>query len=581
MAELPKILMLFANPKDDLTAIRKEMDDIVDILRFAKHKKICDYDAPFEDKPLEKIIEYTSGAAGYSASIFHFSGHANEQQLLLTEDAASVNAICNMLKLIRTKFVFLNGCCTKGFLEKLFANTDVIAAIATYNKVKDKDAAKLSAMFYTQFFMEGLEMETIFKNLCTRFEKTALTDIAVNMREVNLPTSSFPDENKEAFQWGLFYKDPSYFKITIGNLLGKGPSPLAELDKKLNTIKANLLTATEELKELEPLRTSRIGLKLYNDKTAEIDKLKDTINQLKNDRVNLDTRLQDKEKALIAQRDYDNFSNAIKQINYYKQAEIYAEYLSPDADKYACLAATGDENSVLELLLMRMEEEYGFIDNNHKPISIDYTSNGGPEFWSSLATHFIESKPQTPEEIAITLIDDLYFGSGMATQQHIILKVNISPVPIETISSLVCDFWTCLHNAWPKTTACKEGKTKRHKMIMLLIDDMSTQQRHDALEALTDKVNAKLQTKLQPMGWIEPLKKEAIENWIDNHSLYKVGIKKTMANDIFKESENGKIRKVLESIHKRCSIKNLQLFYTLKITQEKDDIQSLLRQIGG
>lgn len=574
MAELPKILLLFANPKDDLTSIKKEKKDIVAFLRDAKNKGVCDYDTPFEDEPFENIIKSTSGFQGYTASIFHFSGHANEQQLLLTEDAASVNAICQFLKLIKTKLVFLNGCSTKGFLEKLFQDTDVIAAIATYNKVRDLQAGKLSELFYDQF-MRGLNLETIFKNLCSAFEKSVLNADGCNMRDLNIPLPNFPDETKDKFQWGLFYKDHSYYKITIGNLLSKGATVLDELEKQLTTATAALIKAQEELAVLETIKGTPAGLALYNDKKGEVESLTSNLNNLKNNQHSLETEKLNKETLALEHRLSNDFSNAIRRINYYDQEEIYT---AERDTAFACFAAVGDEDALIDLLLMRMEEDYNFLDNNHKPIPIDYGSSNFPGFWPALAKYFPDTKPETPAQIAEAIINKLYLGSGITTRQHIFLKVYISPLDLTAIEKLVCDFWTHVHNAWTASAAFAEGMKVNHRIIMVLIDDMSTFERHKQIEAITATVNASLKTKLKPMGWIEPLNKTDIDNWIKSHSLHKFGIKRAMVNEIYTESD-GKIRRVLKWVQNNCDMKDLPLFYKLNIFP--DDAQTIFGEIGG
>jgi hypothetical protein len=486
-----------------------------------------------------------------------------------------VKAICQFLKLIKTKLVFLNGCSTKGFLEKLFHETDVIAAIATYNKVRDLQAGKLSEMFYDQF-MRGLDLETIFKNLCAAFEKSVLNADGCNMRDLNIPLLNFPDETKDKFQWGLFYKDHTYYKITIGNLLAKGATVLDELEKQLTTATAELIKAKEALAVLETIKGTAAGFTLYNDKKGEVESLTVNINNLKNNQQTLETEKLNKETMAWEQRLSDDFSNAIRRINYYDQEEIYTAERDTE---FACFAAVGDEDALIDLLLMRMEEDYNFQDNNHKPIPIDYSSGNFPGFWPSLATYFPETKPETPAQIAEAIINKLYLGSGATTRQHIFLKVYISPLEPAAVEKLVCDFWTHVHNACTSSAAFTEGRKVNHRIIMVLIDEMSTFARHKQIEAITATVNASLKTKLKPMGWIEPLNKTDIENWIKSHSLHKFGIKRAMVNEIYTESD-GKIKRVLKWVQNNCDIKDLPLFYKLNIFPD-DDTQSIFGEIGG
>jgi len=268
MAEIPSILLLFANPRGDLEAITGEMNAIKKILRLAKIQKTVDFDY-YENEPFDEIIKNTP-----PASIFHFSGHANKQQLLLTRDASSADAICDLLKLSKTKLLFLNGCGTKDFLEKVFTRTDVIAAIATNNKVKDDVAAELSIMFYGRL-MWGDDLDTVFMKMRSSFEQRSkiLHWDGRYMRDLELPETDFPDENSETFQWGLFYKEKTYGKITIRNLLEKGDSAIDKIDDEINNLKKELVEAAANLQEMEQWKGSARGLQLYTEQQNTVKKI--------------------------------------------------------------------------------------------------------------------------------------------------------------------------------------------------------------------------------------------------------------------------------------------------------------------
>ncbi len=564
MAEIPKILLLFANPKGDLSNIKKELNDIVASLRYAKAKKICDFDTPFENEAFSTIVDYTSGIEEYSASIFHFSGHANEQSLLLTEDASSVKAVCDLLKKIGTKMAFLNGCCTKGFISNLFKDTDVTVAIATYNKVQDPVAAQLADMFYKQF-TRGNNMETIFRNMRSSFEKHVLHREGFDMRDLQLPAAAFPDENKAAFQWGLFYKNPNYSNITVDNLMTKGPGDIAKINQKIKDVTKKLVAAQEELTDLEAdLRRSpsEPRRRSVTSKKMEINSFVLSITELEQERDRMNRERNVQETRAIKAKLSDEFRKAIKNINYFDQQEVYEEGTQC---QFACYAAVGDEDALIDLLLMRLEDQYDFNDNNHLSLVIEYKSILAQKFWPALAYELKLEPGEKPDSICKTLVNDYFLGTVGYTQQHIFLKIYISQLRPDDVAKLVFEFWDNLQKVCNQSAVLTGSTEYCHRIVVILIDQMGSQDRLAAIEAITNNINAQLQTKFKPMPWVKPLQQQEIQTWIDIHALSRVGIRRTMAGEIFTESGNGKIRKILESVQKKCTMPDLDLFYQLNI----------------
>jgi hypothetical protein len=284
---------------------------------------------------------------------------------------------------------------------------------------------------------------------------------------------------------------------------------------------------------------------------------------------------QDKDEFAKKRKITEAFNTAIKNLNYTKQRNIYKKGTCCD---FACYAAAGDEDALIDLLLIRLEEDYGFQDNNHTPFIIDYSSTGSQGVWPALADKLDIDKQETPEKIAGVLINELFLGNRSYSQQHIFLKIYITQVPVAKVIELVREFWTHALKACDQSGAFANEENIRHRIVVILIDEMSTSERHDQIKAITQTVNDRLmKAELEPMPWIEPLNLDKIESWIDSHTLDRVGIQSDMANDIYTESNNGKIRKVLESVQRRCTLPDLDLFHKLNILP--DDAQTLLGQI--
>ena len=83
--KLPNFLFVFANPVGDLVEIKQEIASLRKILTLKKLKdKAIDFDYN-NGVVLNDIITSTVGIPGYTAELFHFSGHANEEALLFPE----------------------------------------------------------------------------------------------------------------------------------------------------------------------------------------------------------------------------------------------------------------------------------------------------------------------------------------------------------------------------------------------------------------------------------------------------------------------------------------------------------------
>ena len=100
-------------------------------------------------------------------SLFHFSGHAGDAELLFsTSDGSNQPAYAEGVAGLLSeqpglRLVFLNGCATEGHIEGLFA-AGIPAVLATSEFIDDEVATKFSTEFY-KVLVEGETVETAYR----------------------------------------------------------------------------------------------------------------------------------------------------------------------------------------------------------------------------------------------------------------------------------------------------------------------------------------------------------------------------------------------------------------------------------
>jgi hypothetical protein len=141
------IFLAFANSRHDpLPSLQEEDDAIYRALApKALRQEILLHRDSFAT--LAKISEYITLFRNH-LMIFHYSGHAGRDTLVLEEEMASSGGIAGMLKQCpNIKLVVLNGCSTKPQVQKLLAN-GVPVVIATSAPVEDMKAMRFGIRFY-------------------------------------------------------------------------------------------------------------------------------------------------------------------------------------------------------------------------------------------------------------------------------------------------------------------------------------------------------------------------------------------------------------------------------------------------
>lgn len=216
----PVIIVAIADYRTNTTAhlreLGTELDGIKEAFAQAEEVNLCEV-IYFADATVEKIVAAFHKHEGEVVG-FHYAGHANGYQLMLEEAADGAALAVFLGKQRNLRFVFLNGCSTRGHVEELH-NNGVSAVIATSLSIEDKIARDLSIHFY-QKIAEGRVLEAAF---------TSYQDVPA-IKQV--PRASLyrdlgfeiPAEDGR-FPWGIYYK-PGAENVRLWDLPTEAGNPL-------------------------------------------------------------------------------------------------------------------------------------------------------------------------------------------------------------------------------------------------------------------------------------------------------------------------------------------------------------------
>ncbi|MFT5833393.1 MAG: hypothetical protein ACI97N_001020 [Cognaticolwellia sp.] len=207
--EQPIIFLAFSNSQDDHLAMLK---------RESKH--INRALEALDDKGLVKIVREESADLDTifhnfnrfkdQVAIFHYAGHASGENLSFEGDPGNADGLANLFAQQKNlKLVFLNGCSTKGQVDKLL-ELGIKAVIATSVPINDTKATE----FGEQFFRALANKSTIKAAfnfavawLQTKYRNTDVPTIMENHR--GFVTDDEAAEATDSMPWGLYLKADS------------------------------------------------------------------------------------------------------------------------------------------------------------------------------------------------------------------------------------------------------------------------------------------------------------------------------------------------------------------------------------
>jgi hypothetical protein len=132
-------------------------------------------------------------------TLFHYSGHANRDTLVLEEERAQAEGIAHLMgQCKQLQLVVLNGCSTRGQVEALLTQ-GVPVVIATSAPVADQKAARFAIRFY-----DALAQSATILQAYELAKGEVLTMDAALEEELGRGLA-FP--NEEGAVWGLYYRE--------------------------------------------------------------------------------------------------------------------------------------------------------------------------------------------------------------------------------------------------------------------------------------------------------------------------------------------------------------------------------------
>lgn len=196
------LFLTFANQSSALLPALQEEDDALYRLlapRFRERHFLLHRDSYIT---LDKLPSYLTLYRD-ELVLFHFSGHAGRDRLLLGDGDARSQGLARMLGLCRhLKLVVLNGCSTRGQVDTLLEQ-GIPVVVATSAPVNDQKATFFSIRFY-----EGLERQYSIREA---FEMaiSALETAFGGVEAGQYRSIGLAPEAAEEPAWGLYFTEKS------------------------------------------------------------------------------------------------------------------------------------------------------------------------------------------------------------------------------------------------------------------------------------------------------------------------------------------------------------------------------------
>jgi hypothetical protein len=195
---MPTILLLTANDQNErLEKLTAEVKEIQRTLNSAYGR---DYETVLvPETSLEDLIQEFN-VPNREIEVLHFAGHADGNTLQLTDGNLEAEALAAKIRTRQTvKFVFLNGCATKGQV-KFFHNASVPFVLATSRPVDDTKAQWLATQFY-QYLTLNRTLRQAMEEVVIDAKKITQKITFSNDRGVYGIEDDTPDSTLE---WGLY-----------------------------------------------------------------------------------------------------------------------------------------------------------------------------------------------------------------------------------------------------------------------------------------------------------------------------------------------------------------------------------------
>jgi|GEM_PF-3722351 len=211
MNELPVILSYFAQSEDQKHLYM--LDQEADTIQLAWE--------PLENANTVQFVQRRSGLStpeqigrdikthGERIVLFHFSGHAGHDELLLNDGAGGPDGIAGLLNAYakNLKVVVLNGCSTRGQVETFFRR-GVRVVVATQCAVKDAHAMLFATTFH-RILAGGDTIQIAYRDaiLAVKGRKELAQLLPQLVAEKAIDIRGLDTSPETSTIWGLFTQD--------------------------------------------------------------------------------------------------------------------------------------------------------------------------------------------------------------------------------------------------------------------------------------------------------------------------------------------------------------------------------------
>ena len=196
---IPVILLAFADyrtklKEEQLRELGAEQDEITAALHQAEKENLCKV-IHLVDASVDKI---TAAFSQHPVAIFHYSGHATGENLLMKQTAKAEPLAKFLGEQSALQLAFLNACSTGPQAQGLL-QAGVPLVIATSRAINDKVARKFAVSFYEQLGY-GKNVETAFAHFPHQYK----IEHGENLR--GLYIRKMPVELIDRVPWDLYHK---------------------------------------------------------------------------------------------------------------------------------------------------------------------------------------------------------------------------------------------------------------------------------------------------------------------------------------------------------------------------------------
>lgn len=301
------VFLAFANREDNyLTSLKEEEDRIYKMLALREkegHFSVYRDGSTTQGKIIEYLNLHKEEIIG-----FHYSGHAGRDALFLADEPATAQGIASFLaQCPKLKWVLLNGCSTKGQVDRLVNLESAPVVIATSAPVGDKSATVFSIGFYQALCEQFQTIEEAYKAGLASAQVIGLPGITPTRDvfgrfdvEGDDPVWDISSKSSTGLEWRL----PSIPAITdettdfepnaflaaqlmeafapysASVLKASQQSQLSDSRKRRVILEALPLPISEQLRKLFAVRDSRANSHIFYDQLG-YDRLKQIINAYK------------------------------------------------------------------------------------------------------------------------------------------------------------------------------------------------------------------------------------------------------------------------------------------------------------